>query len=317
MKFLNTHFEEYISACKKNNLHEYITYKPSSIEQLNNVILYGPSGCGKYTQSLKIIQKISPSKLKYEKKLTVIFNKQLFNFKLSDIHIEIDMSLLGCNAKILWNDLYNKILDIAIAKPNNSFIIICKNFHQIHNELLENFYSYMQTIHFNTIVLKFILITEELSFINNNIVNRCEIISVPRPTKAKYIKCIENINISKINISKIMNIKDTIALINNNNIKPHENICNYIIKKMIDTEDLNYASFRDNIYNLLILNMDIHESIWYILHELYKLQKLKKENIINILKKMYIFFQYYNNNYRPIYHLESFLLYLISEIHEY
>ena len=38
MKFLNTHFEEYISACKKNNLHEYITYKPSSIEQLNNLI---------------------------------------------------------------------------------------------------------------------------------------------------------------------------------------------------------------------------------------------------------------------------------------
>lgn len=86
---------------------------------------------------------------------------------------------------------------------------------------------------------------------------------------------------------------------------------------MISTEDLNYASFRDNIYNLLILNIDIHESIWYILHELYKLQKLKKENIINIIKKMYVFFQYYNNNYRPIYHLESFLLYLISEIHEY
>ena len=31
---------------------------------------------------------------------------------------------------------------------------------------------------------------------------------------------------------------------------------------------------------------------------------------------MYTFFQYYNNNYRPIYHLESFLLYLVSEIHE-
>ena len=81
---------------------------------------------------------------------------------------------------------------------------------------MENFYSYMQTIHFNIINLKFILITEELSFINNNIINRCEIISIPRPTKAKYIKCIDNINIQKTNINKITNIKDNIVLANNN-----------------------------------------------------------------------------------------------------
>lgn len=316
MNFINTHFEEYISVCKNKNLHESINYKTSNVEQLNNLILYGPPGCGKYTQCLKIINKFSPSQLKYEKKFNLTFNKQLFNFKISDIHIEIDMSLLGCNAKILWNDLYNKIVDIAITKPNNCFIIVCKNFHLIHNELLENFYSYMQTIHFNIINLKFILITEELSFINNNIINRCEIISIPRPTKAKYIKCIDNINIQKTNISKITNIKDNIVLANNN-IKSHENICNHIVKIMISDADLNYASFRDNIYNLLILNMDIYESVWYIIQELYKLKKLQKKHLINIIKKLYVFFQYYNNNYRPIYHLESFLLYLISEIHEY
>ena len=99
-----------------------------------------------------------------------VFNKQTFNFKLSDVHIEIDMSLLGCNAKILWNEIYNKIIDIAFTKPNGCFIIVCLNFQSIHSELLENFYSYMQTFHLSLIKLKFILVTEELSFINNNII---------------------------------------------------------------------------------------------------------------------------------------------------
>ena len=35
----------------------------------------------------------------------------------------------------------------------------------------------------------------------------------------------------------------------------------------------------------------------------------------NILLKTFVFFKYYNNNYRPIYHLENYLLYLIKVIH--
>ena len=41
-----------------------------------------------------------------------------------------------------------------------------------------------------------------------------------------------------------------------------------------------------------------------------------KENIDFILSRLYIFFKYYNNNYRPIYHLESIIYYLIKIIHE-
>ena len=313
MKFLNTHYDEYIIN-KSNNLHDHIKYNNVEIENLNNIILYGPPGCGKYTQCINLIKQYSPSELKYDKKLLHTFNKQIFNFKISDIHIEIDMSLLGCNAKILWNEIYNKILDITFTKPKGCFIIVCTNFHQIHSELLENFYSYMQTFHQDSIKLKFILITEELSFINNNIINRCEIISIPRPTKSKYLKCIKNKNFS-MSTSKINNIKDIIT--DNNNVKYHENICNYIVKIIIDSDNnLNYAVFRDVIYDLLILNMDIHESMWYIIKELHSKKKITNNKIENIIKKMYTFFQYYNNNYRPIYHLESFLLYLISEIHE-
>jgi len=46
-------------------------------------------------------------------------------------------------------------------------------------------------------------------------------------------------------------------------------------------------------------------------------KKIESENISAILVKTYNFFQYYNNNYRPIYHVENYLFYLVSLIHKY
>ena len=45
--------------------------------------------------------------------------------------------------------------------------------------------------------------------------------------------------------------------------------------------------------------------------------KIGKTDVSVILLKTYEFLKYYNNNYRPIYHLESYLFYLTSVIHGY
>ena len=97
MKFLDTHFDDYIQSSSKISLHPHLkkTYEqfPNNINNLNNLLFYGPSGVGKYTQALNAIKKYSQSDLKYEKKLTVCYNKTNYYFKISDIHFEIDMSL--------------------------------------------------------------------------------------------------------------------------------------------------------------------------------------------------------------------------------
>ena len=49
------------------------------------------------------------------------------------------MDLLGCNARLLWNNIYKAILDILSSRTGHSGIIVCKNFHKIHNELLDIF----------------------------------------------------------------------------------------------------------------------------------------------------------------------------------
>ena len=201
MKFLDSHYEEYIQSVNNVSLHPTLTKKlqsfPDNLNQVKNVIFYGPSGVGKYSQVLNCIKKYSNSELKYEKKLTVTFNKNNYFFKISDIHFEIDMSLLGCNSKLLWNEIYINIIDVLSARVNKSGIILCKNFHKIHSELLECFYSYIQRN--NTDVnLVFFLVTENISFIPDNIINNSNFfITMVNETFMDRLEIITHFAISK------------------------------------------------------------------------------------------------------------------------
>ena len=319
MKFQETHFEEYINAITKQiNIHPKLekiySHFPSSIDKLGNLVFYGPSGVGKYSQMLYSIKRYSHSDLKYEKKLSIVFNKDVYFFKISDIHYEIDMSLLGCNSKLLWHDIYQQIVEILSAKNNKTGIIVCKNFHNINSELLENFYSYMQDNNSLLVNIKYILLTEVVSFIPDSILNCCEIIHISRPTKIAYTKCSKQKFPNDIQIENIINIKH-LHTKNYELMYSHKIICDKILKKMIEINELKFILFRDLLYDIFIYNLNITDCIWYILTNLTKLKKIKSENMSNILLKTYNFLKYYNNNYRPIYHLESYLFYLTSIVH--
>jgi hypothetical protein len=43
--------------------------------------------------------------------------------------------------------------------------------------------------------------------------------------------------------------------------------------------------------------------------------KLSQENLTSVYLDTFSFLQFYNNNYRPIYHLENYLYNLINKIH--
>jgi hypothetical protein len=318
MKFLESHFEEYVNEVKNFNLHpkieKYYSRFPNKLENMCNLIFYGPSGVGKYSQLLYAIKRYSQTDLKYEKKMSLMYDKKQYFFKISDIHYEIDMSLLGCNSKLLWHDIYQQIVDALSAKTNKIGIIVCKDFHNIHSELLENFYSYMQDNNTSTIIIKFILLTEEISFIPDAILNCCEIIHMARPSKISYSKCTRKKVPNDLKVENIVNIKNLHTCIYDL-MKPHKIICDKILKEMIDINELKFLKFRDLLYDIFIYNLDITDCLWYILTELIKSKKIKTNNMSDVLLKTYKFLKYYNNNYRPIYHLESYLFYLTRIIH--
>ena len=317
MKYLSSRFEEYITDCSLCNLHEEL----SPINELlkgkrnkeNNIIFYGPSGVGKYTQALNYIKNYSPTNLKYERKIIISTNsKKSYQFKVSDIHFEVDIELLGCNAKVLFNEIYNNIIDIVCTKQNKTFFILCKNYHTIHSELLDIFNTYMQSLNHINVKLVYIILTENISFINDNILKRCLIIPIKRPSKKTYQDTLGIKNIKK-ELHQINNIKNLIS-----NIDELDNINKKIVNEIIDNienyKNINYLSFRDNIYNIFIYNLNLNECLNHIISHFIKNNKLNNDNISLVIHKLVGFFRLYNNNYRPIYHLESFLYYLCTVI---
>jgi hypothetical protein len=317
MKFLDTHFDDYIQTANKVSLHPTLKNKfdsfPDDINNLKNVMFYGPSGVGKYTQLLLAIKKYSHSELKYEKKLTVTYNKVNYYFKISDIHFEIDMALLGCNSKLLWNDIYTNIIDVLSARTNKTGIVVCKNFHKIHSELLDCFYSYIQQNTTNVNLIYFI-VTEGISFIPDNIINNFHIISVPRPLKTSYNKIIGKKIPIDFNITTIHNIKSLIT-----DTKSFSLNVDIYVDKLYDLmnkpNDLKFIQFRDVIYDIFIYDMEIGHVILLVLKKIFSNYSLSSDMISAIYLDTFSFLQFYNNNYRPIYHLENYLYSLITKIH--
>ena len=172
MKHYETHFDDYVQSAEKCPLHPELDRAlaafPPDFADFGNLVVYGPSGVGKYTQVLRILKQYSPSQLKYDKKVTLSIKKQSkkmmtsppastmtsapkkssssssgslgttgasatsnkkpviastnekqcfsMTYRISDIHFEIDMSLLGCNSKQVWHELYLQMVDIAQAR---------------------------------------------------------------------------------------------------------------------------------------------------------------------------------------------------------
>ena len=324
MKFCETHFEDYLhEETIHPKLSKYYDSFPNDIQNFKNLIFYGPSGVGKYSQVLMAIKKYSPSELKYEKKISLNFNKSIYYIKISDIHYEIDMSLLGCNAKILWHEIFNQILDCIICKNDKFGIIICKYFSEINSELLEIFYSYMQTNFLNHINLKFILITENYSFIPDNIINRSKTIKLARPCKSAYKKSFKYELKSNQKVSDIINLKNIekngFRLKSNKinlDFNKYDKLKNKLLKQVIEIKNIDFLEFREIIYDLLIYDLSVDTILYLIISDLINLKKLDEEKISKLLLYLYDFFKLYNNNYRPIYHLEKILLYISALINE-
>jgi len=98
---------------------------------------------------------------------------------------------------------------------------------------------------------------------------------------------------------------------------PHECICNAIIENIKNPDKIEFLTFRDILYDILIYELDINECIWYILTALIRGNLVSESSMSDILLKTNIFFQYYNNNYRPIYHLENYMYNLITIVNGY
>jgi len=237
-----------------------------------NYLIYGPSNTSKYETAKKICMEISPSKLNYSRKVELDINDNLYYFTITDVHIEIDFEILGKNSYNVWISFYNYMCEICI---NKKYYIICKNFHYIKCELLEIFHIFLRNKNIN-----FIICTQHISYI-------------PCIVKKQFKIIVKNKN--KSNMKTI------------NNYKRLEPIINIIINKEID-----YFIIREKIYDILTYNLDINEAFTEIIFKLFKQGYFENIQLSSLFKELLNIIQKYNNNYRSVYHIECFVIYLIQ-----
>ena len=313
MDLLTHTFENYITSIDKINLHkktekDFYNKLPANIKDIPHLILYGKEGIGKYSQALKIISKYSNYKKMTYEKMIVNFNKDEYIFSISDIHFEVDMSLLGCNSKLLFYEIINQINEVVEIRKNRIAFVLCKNFQNIHHELLDNFYIYLSSNIMSNIELKFIIITTCISFIPYNILNCSTIIPYETPNKST----IQKIKKNNVELKNNINIKSIIY--NKDQSIMEEEISKKIVD-LIFEENIDYSLIRETIYEILTCNLNIHNCLYEINKILFK--RISKQKIKKILDNNFLFFKYYNNNYRPIYHLENYFYYLLTIVNEY
>lgn len=330
-------FKNHIDHVKLNNLHKsydkfYDTFveKHKHGESGKNLIFYGPSGVGKYSQMLYFLSKYTNNDLSYERKITIPIKNGYYMIKISDIHYEIDMSMLGCNSKSNMNYIYNHIIetvDINIFphRPKSKYkFIVCKEFHLIAKDLLEIFYSYMTNIHHVNSSIYFILLTENISFLPNAIYNTCDCIRYPRPTLTNYKKVFPH---TKTLLTK----KDVEHNIHNMLYLKHENmflhirrnkfsLCDDIVEFLLHGNEtlINIFELREMFYKLVVYNLQVDNCIYYILNRVLNETDITMtvEKEFSIVSSIVEFYKQYQNKYRTIYHLEKLFLNIFNILHE-
>ena len=275
---------------------------------------------------------LTVSYIGYEKKEILISQQDWLKIKKTGLIIylnqdnklikEINVVDSRLTLKQKESPLTIEALDIISIKETKVGFIVCKNFHETHNELLDIFYSYIQQYNnINALIdIKFILITESVSFLPNDILNSFKIINVSRPND--YTKIIQNKdnhfkkNMQFITNDCIMNIKEMNSF-SQCKLEDLPNdifniICDSIIDEITGNKDL--FKLREKIYDIMVYNLNAIECVYYILSFFIKNGYLNDEDTNIITKKMYNILLQYNNNYRPIYHLETIFVYIITKL---
>ena len=250
-------------------------------EQNKSLIFYDADKSKNYAKTMRFLEHISPSKLKYSRKKEVIVNNTDYKFNMSDCHIEIDFELLGVNETNVFIEIYNQITSNKNIM-NTNLIIVCLNFEHIRKELLKIMYSFMND------EIKFFFLVDQISFFPVNILENSYIKRWNRENK-KIVCKVSNPD---------YNIESLKTIMNDSNL--------------LQTNDNKLLKIRTCCYEYLVKNRNMCVVLSCLIKECIRIKIINKTNIIHILKQFTHILEKYNNNYRSIFHIENFMYFLIN-----
>lgn len=299
-------FDEYLRVrATRPTIHPAISAKLCSLDTPHNLIIYGRKSIGKYYLAMDMVRKFSPLDLQYEKMMPISYNKKTYTIRISDVHFEIDMQMLGTNSRLIWQSIFTAVLDIAQAamtKSRTRFIML-KNFQDVSSEMYDLLLCYIDDRITKPANIYYIVITESISLLHNEMLDKFAIVQVPVPSEAALLR----MNGDEVGLWKRPSAKISY---NEYEVRIFQNLMQCIdgftASRCVD--------LRNGIYDVLIYNLSPLNIIFRIMrHMMIGNDACRIAEVFFRLNDMMI---EYNNNYRPIIHLERFVIYFVDVLGE-
>jgi hypothetical protein len=236
--------------------------------------------------------------------------KMDYNMRIGPNYFVIDMEILGCNQKSIFIELldyiYNSFGNSGIYSGVNQQpnivpkYIILKNFHTVRNEVYDILYSQLRGDEYSVHAgkYKFVIHTNTVACIPLHIIGYFNHV---------HVDCIGEPGTS---------VSNTNGGIDVNAFSPHTqtaDMIQYIMKFNHEIDTMDIQLIRTYLYEVLTLCLSPHDVLWVIVQNICSRHPKLTTCIINLYVECFVD---YSSKYRPIYHLEKFLVATITTVSE-
>jgi hypothetical protein len=277
---------------------------------ITNILLYGPKGSGKLTLVKCLINTYYNTPIIETTKLVKINNKEI-SFKSSKYYFEIILDSYYNKKK--FDELLLYLCDSNDISSKFKIIII-KNIEYINVDSFRILKYFIEKKYNN---IRFILITSNISNINNFLKGVFLLFRVPYPNKTELFNYISTIyNIKPLKLKTIINDTSNLTSlflqleinILNNYSCPYKSLSNKFVKLLECNNIENILKIRELLYTIMSKNYDL-KLICHTILNIFLTKKIdKKKELIEL------FTNYDNNNksFKNIIHIEALLINIIK-----
>lgn len=254
------------------------------LKQHNHIILYGNNDYYNYCYMVSLMRKVSPKKLKYVRRIEVEYNSNIYSFNLTDLFVEVDFDLLGVNEYHVFMELYSALRESYLQ---NNIYIFCVNFYKVRKELHNSLYTILNS----DSRIRYIFLTSQIEFMNTSILSQCRLYKNVFNTLLDDDPCFQ----SHVSYKSF-----------------HDGHIEKLIQIITKKHNISTKELRNIIYEILIYNFDVYKYLNDLIESLITLDYICEDNLVGVFKNFTHIIEKYNNNYRSIFHLEYFIIYLMN-----
>lgn len=273
-----------------NNLLKKLVESKIDIDEMPNILIYGPNYSGKTTMINAFFASIFGRNFYDTKNLTLEIDRKIFNYKTSSYHLEFCAKELGTNDKIFIHEFIKTFIETRNIGLNIPKIVIIRNA-SLLSPIAQM--ALRRIIEKNSYTSRFIFENNSLSSFQEPLISRCLLIKIKPPS-------FEEIKNSIIKISDDIKSKNSfdLTVIDDiiKNSTEFNGTNNYNLKKIYG-EAFHYIHTGTKykyIYDDVINNLyDLVESKKILMTNLDKIRDIINELYINLYPMKDLIFKTY------------------------